>query len=155
MQKRAFLREVDIFAQLADPELDLLCGIARETALAKGDLVFKERDPGTSLYLVREGCVDLVRSDGKTRLARLERGQLFGELALFDDRPRTTAAVASIADRTVLFVMAKSDLDALFQAHPALGAKVLRGIVRRVALRLRAADDAIQTLVRSTLPAWT
>lgn len=154
MQKRAFLREVDIFSQLTDPELDVLCGIAQEVKFARGATVFKEKEPANALFVVREGAIDLVRGDARGRLARLERGQIFGELALLEDRPRSAGAVASVTPETVLLSIARTDLEAAFHAHPALAAKVLRGMVKRTAQRLRAADDAIQTLMRAAAQTW-
>ncbi len=155
MQKRAFLREVDIFAQLSDGELDVLCGIAHEFKVPHGTAVFKEKDPTTALFIVREGSVELVRGEARARIARIERGQIFGELALFEDRPRSSAAISAMAPETTLYTISKTDLEAAFQAHPVLAAKVLRGVLKRVAQRLRAADDAIQTLLRSAVQAWS
>jgi len=52
---------------------------------------------------------------------------------------------------TLLYVIAKNDLEAAFQSHPAFAAKILRGMLKKVANKLRAADDTIQTLVRSVM----
>jgi CRP/FNR family cyclic AMP-dependent transcriptional regulator len=62
-----------------------------------GDPVFAQGEPGDYLYYVEEGCVRIWRSEaGKIAiLGEVERGGVFGEMALVDDQPRSANATAS------------------------------------------------------------
>jgi len=63
-----------------------------------GDIIFKEGDPGDSAYLIEEGSVEV--SVSSTQRSRIGKGELFGEIALIDQQPRT-ATVRALED-TVL-----------------------------------------------------
>ncbi|MBI3099662.1 MAG: cyclic nucleotide-binding domain-containing protein [Planctomycetes bacterium] len=152
MERRAFLKEIDIFSGLSEAELDRLASIGTEETFAKGDTVFREHEPGTKLYLVQSGTVDIGKSGegGRfTRLARLERGEVFGELAMLDERPRSATAVAAIAPELKLLSFERKAFEKLLTDDPLLAARIYRGMLRKVAARLRLADEAIQTLLRS------
>jgi CRP/FNR family cyclic AMP-dependent transcriptional regulator len=82
-----------------------------------------------------------------TRIAILEHGEIFGELSMFEERPRSSAATASRDGK--IKVIEKRDLDALLASDAALAVRILKGLLRKTAARLRLADEAIQTLIRS------
>lgn len=65
---------------------------------AAGEIIFKEGDPGDCAYLIEEGCVEV--SVSSTQRSRISKGELFGEIALIDQQPRT-ATVRAI-ENTVL-----------------------------------------------------
>ncbi len=75
----------------------MLKNLHRETYPA-GEIIFKEGDPGNSAYIVEEGCVEVTVSH--TQSTRIGKGELFGEIALIDQQPRT--ATVRAADHTVL-----------------------------------------------------
>ena len=64
-----------------------------------GDIIFKEGDPGDSAYLIEEGSVEV--SVSSTQRTRLNKGELFGEIALIDQQPRT-ATVHAIEDTVLI-----------------------------------------------------
>jgi CRP-like cAMP-binding protein len=76
------MANVDIFRE--DPSV---CGFEA------GHVIFAEGAPGGTMYVVIEGQVELCRADGSV-LASAGPGEVFGELALIDDRPRSASAVA-------------------------------------------------------------
>src|SRR5258708_3438404 len=68
-----------------------------EVELARGERLFDEGDDGDQLYVVLDGKIKLTRAsaDGRENLTSvLGPGEMFGELSLFDPRPRTMGAVA-------------------------------------------------------------
>lgn len=65
---------------------------------AAGEIIFKEGDPGDCAYLIEKGCVEV--SVSSQQQSRIGQGELFGEIALIDQQPRT-ATVRAIED-TVL-----------------------------------------------------
>ncbi|MBI2920008.1 MAG: cyclic nucleotide-binding domain-containing protein [Planctomycetes bacterium] len=150
MEMKKFLREIDTFSGLTDAEIEKVAGICRDRALQKGETVFSERDPGDRIYLIESGAVEIAKVNGggrPSRIAILEHGEIFGELGVFEDRPRSAGAVAMRESKVK--VIEKKDLEGLFAAEPGLAARILRGLLKKTASRLRLADEAIQTLIRS------
>lgn len=150
MELKKFLREIDTFSALTDGELEKIAGVCRERLVAKGEVVYNERDPGDKLFIVESGAVEIAKQNGgptPVRIAVLEHGEIFGELAIFEERARSSAAIASREGK--IRVIEKRDLDGLLAADAGLAVKILRGLLKKTAARLRLADEAIQTLIRS------
>lgn len=150
MELKKFLREVDTFSALTDAELERIAALCRDRTLQKGDTVFNERDPGDKLFIIESGAIEIAKTNGggrQTRIAILEHGEIFGELAMFEERVRSSSAVSARDGR--LRLIEKKDLDALLASDPALAVKILKGLLKKTAARLRLADEAIQTLIRS------
>lgn len=76
----------------------MLKNLHRETYPA-GEIIFKEGDPGDSAYLVEDGCVEVNVSS--TQQSHIGKGELFGEIALIDQKPRT-ATVRAIEDTVLI-----------------------------------------------------
>lgn len=88
---------------------------------AKGTLIFREGDAGSEAFLVQKGSVRIFKSvNGKrVTLGHCKPFQVFGELALMDDRPRMAAAEA--VEETVVLVVSKDTIrDLLDTAAPGL-----------------------------------
>ena len=75
----------------------MLKDLHRETYSA-GMIIFKEGDPGNTAYIIEEGCVEV--SVSSTQHAHIGKGELFGEIALIDQQPRT--ATVRAVENTVL-----------------------------------------------------
>jgi CRP-like cAMP-binding protein len=100
-----------------------------------GACIFAEGQPGDTMFVVVEGRVALsVRG---TRLEIISAGELFGEMALIDARPRSATATAITACR--LAGINERRFTALVQQTPFFALHVMRVLARR----LRAMDDTI------------
>ncbi len=64
--------------------------------LKKGEVIFKDGDPGQSMFIILEGQVEIskILGDQKTTLAKLGKGSIFGEMAIIDNHPRSATATA-------------------------------------------------------------
>ena len=74
-------------------------------------------------------------------LAKMGRGSCLGELALFDQKPRSATVVA--LEDTELLTLDRTAMDKFIEDYPALGIKVLKGLSRTLSLRLRQAADRL------------
>ena len=68
----------------------------QERRYAAGETVYNEGDPGDTMFIIKEGEVEVLREvgGGNTRLATLSRGAIFGEMAVLRDQPRSTTTRA-------------------------------------------------------------
>jgi CRP/FNR family cyclic AMP-dependent transcriptional regulator len=135
------LAETDFFRD-ASPEL--IAPIAArgvERHLIRGDVLFLEGDPPDSIYLVLRGRIAIAIANPIDRresvVALMEPGDLFGELGMLDDGPRSAMARA-LEPSMVLEIPYEPVLD-MFHQHPAL----LWNVTRLLAQRLRAMDEAL------------
>src|ERR1700739_1659631 len=86
------LHRVPVFAALAEEELERVAEVTVPRRFAAGEVVFREGDESSTCYIVRSGHVRAVRehTDGRSiTLATFGPGDIFGELAMFDDERRT------------------------------------------------------------------
>lgn len=64
----------------------------------KGDVIISEGDKSDNIYLIEQGIVEIIKytdNDNEVVVERLGPGQLFGEIGLIDNKPRTTTIVAA------------------------------------------------------------
>jgi len=128
------LRSVPILAACSDALLLDVASFTREITLEPLRTLFREGDRGDALYIVRSGAVE-IRKDGGV-LAVLEAGSLFGEMALFEDAPRSADAVAR--SECALLEIAIPRFRDLLLAHPDEGMRVLFAGMAEMSRRLRA-----------------
>jgi CRP-like cAMP-binding protein len=150
---KSLLSSVDVFKELESSELEIIEKSAKEVFFPSDTTVFQQGDSGDKMYLIVEGFVEIWKSEGQemkgSRLARLKQGEIFGEMALFDKEPRSASAITSLTKETKMLVWSDKDLNNLLQTHPQLGVKVLVNFLKKMSGRLRIANDAIHTLLRS------
>jgi len=121
------------FCQLSPPELVALRQVAQEQKFSAGQEIFKEGDSGDGVYVVAAGLVEISGLvDPKVRLVFSEvgPGEVFGEMAVIENKPRSAGAVAR-ADTMVYFIPRKEML-ALVERSPALALALLQEISHRL-----------------------
>jgi len=122
-----------LFGQLSAPELRSLRAIAQERTFAAGQGVFNEGDSGDGLYVVQDGVVEisgLVGQEERLVFGRVGPGEVFGEMAVIEDKPRSAGAVAK--SKTVVYFLPRAEMLALIERSPALALALLREISRRL-----------------------
>ena len=122
LEKLVVLREAPLFAGLSGEELYPVGEIAQRVALAPGDAVVRQGDPGDALFVVASGTLRVVK-DGHP-LRELARGAVFGEVALLDGAPRA-ATVEALTDAEVLRVP-RSEFEGLLDESPEIARAVIR-----------------------------
>lgn len=153
MLTRDFLRSAPLFSALVDADADALAALGREEVYKKGQAIFREREPSGKLYLVVSGVVEITKtSPGSERpaaLARLERGDVLGEVSAFDGTPRASTASAAVTPETRVAVWDMEDFHAFLSARPAAASEILRRLVKTLGERLRKTSEAVQVLLRA------
>ena len=117
---------------LTDTEVQLLAASFQEITYGSDECVFRHGDTACAFYVVRRGAVALFRDQvGKPiqLLARYVRGEHFGELGLFDARPRQ--ATARTTEPTHLLEIEAADLIVFLESHPSLALKLHTTAARR------------------------
>src|ERR1043165_7687909 len=115
----SFLAQIQLFQQLDDDERSVLAQAMHEKAASAGEALFRIGDPGDSMFIVKEGAVELFVKDTagqKITLHTARPGDFFGELSLLDGGSRT--ASATIVEPTTLLVLDREDLLQLFRKRP-------------------------------------
>jgi CRP/FNR family transcriptional regulator len=143
------LSKLPLFAALSHDAGTALRGAMKREQFNRGDVIFDEGDQGDKLYAVIEGTVKIARTaaDGRESLQTVRGpGEMFGELSLFDPRPRT-AGVVALTD-SVLASLAHDALRPWIMDHPDVAVQLLQALVQR----LRQTNDVMADLVFSDVP---
>ncbi len=123
-----------LFSTLTIEERDVISERFRLRRVPEGDLLFKGGDPPLSFYMVKSGEVEIYtqnRQGKRVQLAVLKAGDLFGEISVLFDKPRTAYARATRS--LELLELSREDLEACLVQFPKLRSKLKRIASERLA----------------------
>jgi CRP-like cAMP-binding protein len=129
----SLLRQVPVFDGLSEDDLARISEVAVPRGFQAGEVIFRERDASDTCYVVRTGHARAIREhqDGRTiTLANFGPGDIFGELAMFDDE-RRSATVECLDDLEVIALLGR-DMRALLERHSDLAIKLVISLGRRL-----------------------
>lgn len=138
-----------LFACLSADDRLLLAQRMRSKRFARDEVIFHRDDPASHLYVIVAGTVKIALPDenGREVVVALERGgDEFGELALFDDSPRS-ATVTALAETECLLLARKDFMEALDRNHDAM-----RKMLGLLAQMVRRSSGRVEDLVFLDLP---
>ncbi|HEY5344097.1 MAG TPA: Crp/Fnr family transcriptional regulator [Solirubrobacteraceae bacterium] len=127
------LARVPVFSTLEREDLERIADLAVPRTFEPGQVVFREGDASDTCYIVRSGRARAVRghSGGRTiTLATFGPGDIFGELALFEDE-RRSATVEAIEPTSVVAVLGP-DMRRLMVEHPGISSRLVIALGRRL-----------------------
>jgi CRP/FNR family transcriptional regulator, cyclic AMP receptor protein len=136
----ALLGHVPVFEELAPDDLEQVAQVAVPRRFEAGQVVFREGDDSDTCYVLSSGHARALRShsDGRSiTLATFGPGDIFGELAMFDDEKRS-ATVEAVDEVDAIAILA-ADMRRLLREHPDISVKLVTAIARR----LRAANERL------------
>jgi CRP-like cAMP-binding protein len=147
IERIIFLKQVTFFKNMSVDQLKVLANICEEQSVPADTRIFQEGEPGGVVYVVVKGRVAIEREgdrkDSVIRLSTIEARSSFGEMSLFDDRPRSASAL-SLEDCTLLALRVEH-LMALIRQYPDMSLE----LIKILSLRVREANDQIAHLTRS------
>lgn len=134
-QEARIFSGVDVLEPLTQGELDELAGRLPDTELEKGQFLYRPRERGEQLFVLKEGRVRLYRTDMKGRELTLEvlyKGTVFGEMALGPRQLRTVYAQA--VEPSLVASIRREELEELIRTNPEVGVRLVRLLSKRLRL---------------------
>ncbi len=147
---RELLTTNSLFRDLADEVIAKIADLAVTRELAAGQILFSKGDPGDALYGVISGRIRIsagAPSGKEVVLNTIEAGEVFGEIALLDGRPRTADAVAAVNSELVR--IQRRDFIHYMESEPRLATHLLEMLCQRV----RATSELVEDSAFLALPA--
>lgn len=125
------LEAISLFRHLNRTELQTLRLIVQERKFSAGQEIFREGAPGDGVYFVKDGLVEISVGQGGGRVfSRLGDGEIFGEMAIIEHRPRSATVTA--AQETEVYFLPRGELLSFIEHSPSLAFALLQQISRRL-----------------------
>lgn len=134
MDKKALIGKILCFNELDSDSLKILAGKVFETTFCRGEVIFSEGENADRFYIVAEGVVEILKKDKENNQVIVgvhTRGNVFGEMAILDNLPRSGTARARTPVEALY--LEKDDFLKLIDSNPAINRcvmKSLSGIIR-------------------------
>jgi len=138
-------RNLGLFHYLTEAEVKSIADHFVRREAAEGEILWREGDPCDYIAFILSGRIEVKK---KTEFPGREvivgiygPGSIAGELCIIDGERR--AVTAEAVEPTILVSLSRTDLDRLLDEHPRIGGRFLKGILRRVSVRLRKSFDRL------------
>jgi len=141
-----------LFKGMAAKEIEYLSSIFSATQVHEGKTVFIENMPGESLYLIKQGAVQIsqmLAEVDEQKLTVLSPGDIFGEMAIIDGGARS--ATARVAKNSILYSLNQKDFNTLAREKPRLGLQLVLNISRIFSGRIRQAKKDYHSMLKASL----
>ena len=142
MDTSNIIKNIDIFKGLTTDEFNLLCKSIKTKFVKKNTLIFSKGDENQSIYILKEGCVDvfiLTETGKELILSSLGQGDYFGELSLLDSEP-VSANIIATTD-SILFMLNKMDLFQIMKNN----SFVLSNVINHLCVKVRDLTDKVES----------
>lgn len=147
IERILFLKKISIFSSLSSYELRKIAEVVSEEDFAAGEILFSEGDFGDCMYLVIEGKISIFtgKPPAIKILAGFEKGNFFGEMGLYDDKPRAASAMAD--QNSKVLVLRKGEFCDLISEFP----MVALGIMKELNNRIRATNKKLHIIEKNVV----
>ena len=145
-----FLKHIRLFDGISPSEMQEMEKITRMEEVKKRQPLYLPGDPSSNVYLLKKGRVKIANTapNGKeVTFDILEPGEVFGELDVLEDAPRSTSA--ETLDDAVICVIPRKDFDQYLAMHPT----VMFKLTKLIGLRLKKIQSRVEDLVFRDVPA--
>lgn len=133
------LKNIPLFASLSETDREYLASLLRRKSIEKNEVLFRQGDEGTALYIIMQGRIKISvsRRMDKVTLAILGQGEFLGEMALLDGLPRSADAMA--IEESQLYALNRKD----FLSFLVNNENAVRAVLYSLSMRLRKTDDQL------------
>lgn len=148
-----FFSQIPVFSSLEGQRLEHVVSMLKEERFPKGSIICEEGEAGTSMYIIREGEVEVFvkNAEGKpSGIVRLGPGEVFGEMTLVELQPRS--ATVRVNKDTLAYSLTNPDLYTLYKTDNFSYVITLQNICRMLSRRLRKADRRISQFLAEKTP---
>ena len=145
------MKNLKLFNTQTEKELEEFKAVFKNKKLAKGSYLFKEGEKGSEMYLIEKGAIEISirQQDGKELpLVKIGNGGLVGEMAVFDNAPRSASAKA--AEDTELWYLTGFDVDRLRTQGSSALAKFSFQVALNLCSRIRKTNERISSAIDMT-----
>jgi len=142
------LSSASILKELTLDEMKILNDYLSPVELARNDILFNEGDSSDFMGFIIHGEMEVLKkplSGEPSVLARLGKGRTIGEMALFDNLPRS--AMARAATGVTLYILRRDSFDEIFEQYPAIAAKIFKHIAIALSLSLRKTSNTLTDII--------
>lgn len=137
MKKTEILGKIPIFRYMTYPEITKILAISHAKQFKKGSIVLKEGDASDEMHIIASGMTDVVK--GQTKVAQRGKGEVFGEMGIFDNAPRSATVAA--AEDVISIAIHRKDLLQLLRQESQIAVKLLWAINSELNAKLRTATS--------------
>jgi len=141
-------QQLRCFHFLAAEDLPELADYFTCAMVAAGDTLWREGEAGDFEAFIVEGKVEISKETefpGRQVVVGVySPGAIVGELCIMEERPRAVTAIA--LEETSLLLLPRERLETLLAVNPALGVKLLKGMLLAVSIRLRKSFDRLAAI---------
>jgi CRP/FNR family cyclic AMP-dependent transcriptional regulator len=130
--RQELLANIPLFESLTPDELDALSRRLEQVEYPEGEVIFRQGDEGSALFIIEDGAVEISYGEGRGKiiLATLFTGQYFGELSLFDGAPRS--ATATTGKKSRLIRLDRDDLVDFVNKNPSAALRIIAEMSERL-----------------------
>ena len=148
------LSETEFFKGIESEVMNKISAISKEEEHPKDTVLFKKDEEAKSLFILKEGTVNLVIQNGGTLATPLtESGEVFGWSCMVESGRYTASGVCATDLKAVM--IEKEALDKIFNLHPHVGIKVLKRLAGVFSNRIsNAYQDLLSARRAETSPSY-
>ena len=143
MSTAQHLRNVPIFSDLKDNDLNIIAEKMVSRYYEKGKMILLEESQGETFFIIKKGAVKVTRQSDDGReviLAILSESDFFGEMSLLDGEGRSANIVSN--ENAEVLTLSRSDFLDCLETYP----KIAIALLEELAIRLRKSDQHIESL---------
>lgn len=143
-----FLQKLALFSEFTDKEVEQVLDYSELNEIHADEEIFREGSPSQRFFIITKGEIAIYKSVGggqKRNLTNLGPGTIFGELALFDDGPRSATACTTLPTNLMAFDVKK--FRTLLENNSLLASKFQKQIIRTLCQRLRRTNEKLNHAV--------